>query len=263
MKRKVAYLLLLALPNSALAYTHQSLKVITTQTINAETGNSDQSFTVDGLEITLSEKDKRLAKNWNLSHGDWAKYKYIIEYTPRGTWTPDLDPPIVLGNYATTEEERMHYARKMNEIELARRDRELAFQDAAIRAIYQSVPSVNPNIPKPKTGIAARLTEGRTTLRSLFIDYKTCDSKCKIFSTLAIATSPSDSKLDIHMTNATGPQAEQFLSDIGVTENKKQQKAISVNASLNNHMVEKHRNGGTVPYYLVTMDTETKRFHSQ
>lgn len=252
---------LLSIVPVANSYEHKALRVEKTQVIDSKTGNSERQYLIDGLEIVLSEKDKRLASNWNLSDGDWAKYKYIIEYTPRGTWTPDLDPPIVLGNYATTQAERMHYAKIMNELELARRDRELAFQEAAIKAIYQKEPSTNPNIKKPNTGLASQLSDNRDTLRSLFIDLEACDADCKIFSTLAIATSPSTTKLDIHFTRATAAQAESFLKEIGVTDERKKSKAISVNASLNNDLVEMYRGGGKVPYYIIKTDADSKRIH--
>lgn len=58
-----------------------------------------------------------------------------MEYTPRGIWSPDLDPPIVLGNLSKTETERARYSRVMSALELGRRHREIAFQLTAINEL--------------------------------------------------------------------------------------------------------------------------------
>ncbi len=237
-----------------------SLKVEKTQVINPEVGQSAFKYLVDDIEIELTDKDRRLAKNWNLTQEDWAKYLYIMEYTPRGLWTPDLDPPIALGNYAKTEEERLYYVTIMNGLEEDRRKRELALEGTSIRYIKSNLAG---QTQPTKTGMAAKLTENRDTLRSVFVDLRNCDSDCKMFVTMAIATSPSSTKLDIHFTNAGTSEANRFLKDIGITEERKAAKAISVNAAPINAAVLRFANGGKVPYYIIKNDEIEKRVHIQ
>ncbi|MGR5296843.1 hypothetical protein ACPV5U_24515 [Vibrio mediterranei] len=237
-----------------------SLQVEKTQVINPEIGQSAFKYLVDDIEIEMSEKDRHLAKNWNLTQEDWAKYLYIMEYTPRGLWTPDLDPPIALGNYARTEEERLYYVKIMNSLEENRRKRELALEATSIRHIKSTLAGAQQS---QQSGMAAKLTENRDTLRSVFIDLKNCNNDCKIFVTMAIATSPASTKLDIHFTNAKPSEANRFLKDIGITDERREAKAISVNAAPINAAVLRFSNGGKLPYYIIKNDEIEKRVHIQ
>lgn len=260
MKKIILALALVAITPATNATYLASLKVERTQIVNPDVGKSAIKYLVDDIEIELTDKDRRLAKNWNLTQEDWAKYLYIMEYTPRGLWTPELDPPIALGNYATTEEERLYYVKIMNGLEENRRQRELALEATSIRHIKNTLAGQS---QPQQTGMAAKLTENRDTLRSVFVDLKNCNSDCRMFVTMAIATSPASTKLDIHFTNARPSEANRFLKEIGITDERKEAKAISVNAAPINAAVLRFSNGGKVPYYIIKNDEIEKRVHIQ
>lgn len=80
----------------------------------------------------------RSGSAWGLSEVEWARYEALMR-GPRGRWSPDLDPLMVLGIHAETEAERRRFAEMTARQEHDRVDRELAFQreyDAAWRRLY-------------------------------------------------------------------------------------------------------------------------------
>lgn len=242
---------------------HPNYNPLKVEQLNVTTGGNGNKnkYKVDGVEIELTEKEKILAKNWSLSESDWAKYKYIMEFTPRGLWTPDLDPPIALGNMAKTPEERLYYARIMTNIEMSRRQREALMTEAGEFAAKEY--ANNGIIPQPKqpTGLAAVLTNNRNKLRSIFVDLRNCNQDCKVFLTLALSSSSSKTKVDMHFTGGDESEAKVLLKSIGVDEQVITRKAISISAQLHNPTIEKYRNGGTVPYYINKTDDKTFTKH--
>ncbi|QFT13435.1 hypothetical protein [Vibrio sp. THAF190c] len=252
---------LLAFSANSAVYT-PPLEVKQTQVIDTTTGNATNSYEVDGVEITLTEKDKVKARNWNLGNADWAKYKYAMEYTPRATWTPDLDPPIVLGNLAKTENERRKYARIMNQLEKDRRDREIAFQLSANAVLSELDPLIASKNKKQETGLAKVLPGNFDKLRSIFLDLSTCDTSCKTFLTLAVASTSNVTKLDIHATNANEKSVLELLNDIGLSQADIFARQITINAKRDNPYIEQYRNGGKVPFYITRTDKGTTRYHS-
>lgn len=248
--------LTLAVGSNGLNPTYNPL-VVESLTIKNGTQTNANKYKVDGVEIELSAKDKILAKNWQLSESDWAKYKYIMEYTPRGLWTPDLDPPIALGNMAKTEEERLYYARLMTNIEMSRRGREALMTDAGVIAANEYANGGILPQPKKPTGLAAQLTQNRKKLRSVFVDIQKCSHECKVFLTLAVSSSSSQTKIDMHFTGGGEEEAKQLLKQIGVDEEKMKSKAISISAKLNNPVIAQFNDGGSIPYYINKTDEKT------
>jgi integrating conjugative element protein (TIGR03759 family) len=236
-----------------------SLKVKSIQVMDNATGDTKTKHYVDDIEITLSKKDKVRAKNWNLTESEWAKYKYAIEYMPRGQWTPNLPAPIVLGNLAKTEQERLHYARVMNNIERDRRDRELRFQLTGIAQLGEFDPTLHPDYVKPKVGLARMLPENLTKLRSIFIDMEHCEVECKKYVTLKIASTSNITKLDIHATNSSTHEVKQMLLGMGIDENRMARKNITINAKLVNKEVLKHNEGRTEPFVMMRDDDGTTK----
>lgn len=239
------------------------LEVKQTQIIDSTSGLSTNSYEVDGIEIALTKEDQIKARNWNLSNTEWAQYKYVMQYTPRGVWTPNLDPPIVLGNLAKTDEERRRYGRLMNELERARQKGEINFQLAANSTLYDMNPSLSKKKHKQETGLAKALPGNFNKLRSIFVDIKACNAECKKFVTLAVASTSSVTKLDIHATNGNEKNVINLLNDIGLSIADIQARNITINAKRHNPMVEQYRNGGKVPYYINRTDDETTRLHSK
>lgn len=253
---------------AALAFSANSavyvpkLEVQQNKVIDSKTGNTNVTYAVDGIDIELTKEDRAKAKNWNLNDSDWAKYKYAIAYTPRGIWTPNLDPPIVLGNLATTDADRAYYGRIMNNLETNRREREVAFQKAANRVNRLDNVGLQ-NISPPREGLSKVLPEQFQKLRSIFLDLDDCEVECKTFITLAIASTSSITKLDIHATNGTENQLFDLLGKLGLNQEEIENRKITIKANRNNPLVKKFSNGGRVPFYINRNDSETTRYHIQ
>lgn len=234
------------------------LQVEEIQVVSSETGNSVFEYTVDGVEIELTEKDKIRAKNWNLTNADWAKYKYLMEYTPRGMWTPNIDPPLALGNAAQTEKDRYYYINIQNQIEMARTKADDAMLDTTNRLIALH----NPSIKAPVSQLQSQLPTNKDTLRSIFVDLNDCDAQCKTFVTLAIASSSSSTQLDMHFNGGDENNARAWLSQIGVDENKIQTKGINISAMYRNETVKKFANGVRGAFYLNKTESGTIRYEN-
>lgn len=87
----------------------------------------------------LSESDLQHARQWGLDEAEWRRYR-ILMAGPRGLWSPDLDPLLVLGIHARTEAERRRYAELAVRQERARVEAELAFQRAYTEAWQRLYP---------------------------------------------------------------------------------------------------------------------------
>ncbi len=75
----------------------------------------------------LSDEEKSLAKQWMLQESDWVKYKTIMQ-GPRGIWSPSIDPITALGVSEDDPKERKRYAEILMRMEIARVEREIAFE---------------------------------------------------------------------------------------------------------------------------------------
>ena len=64
---------------------------------------------------------------WGLDEQDWLRYQSWLN-GPRGLWTPDLDPLLVLGIHASSESERTRFANAFVDMEFTRVEAEIRFQ---------------------------------------------------------------------------------------------------------------------------------------
>lgn len=74
-----------------------------------------------------SVSQENLAKLYGLDMTQWKKYQTVLK-GPRGNWTPNLDPLIVLGIEAKTVKERNYWAEKLVYQERERSSKEIAFE---------------------------------------------------------------------------------------------------------------------------------------
>ncbi|MGR5347478.1 hypothetical protein [Vibrio mediterranei] len=223
-------------------------------------GQSASRYKVDGVDIEINKTDYIKSKNWNLGVADWARYKYIMDYTPRGIWTPNLDPPIVLGNYAKSDAERMRYARIMNELEIDRRNREVAFQEAGIAHLKTLNPMLG--LPAPKEGLARYLKDGKVQLRSLFFEPDACDSACGEFMMDVFASTSSNTQLNIYYVNATRYKASSFLASIGITDSRLDSKEAELISDSEQYL--RFIGEGSLPYLVLQNDSGvTTRYHEK
>ncbi len=91
----------------------------------------------------LNALDKARAKSWRLTEKEYGRYRLLKETSPRGIWTPNIDPITLLGVESRTEQERLKYARLFNQIELARTKQDIAFGFAQNEDVKRLSPNSN------------------------------------------------------------------------------------------------------------------------
>lgn len=257
MRKKLLALAIIISAGSTVAFAQniKKLEVDQTQIVDQESGNSTFKYKVDGIDVELTEKDKRKAQNWNLTNKDWVKYKYVMEFMPRGLWTPDLDPPLVLAYAAENEQERMHYIKVQSQLEQARMKRDALVTSATTR--YAAMQ--NPKTPEPMSAFKSQLSTNKDTLRSVFVPLNNCDAECKKFVTLAIASSSSSTQLDMHFDGGGEREAKKWLASIGVDESRISRKQISISAMDVNPTYRKLKGDSEGPFFLNKTESGTTR----
>ena len=198
-----------------------SVKTVTSQASYSNTvSNIAQSLSINDVNIGLTKEDLIKAKNFNLSNQEYAKYKYIMEYTPRGKWTPDIDPVIALGNLAKTEEERTKYAKLAYKQRTERERLETAFAITMIKVEKQN----DPNSPRwmnweQKKEFALKDTivmddtgNANTELVNIYVDPSVCvsDSQCLVDMGRTLQAKQPHTQLKYHFYNATDASTKQF-----------------------------------------------------
>lgn len=78
-----------------------------TQSVQTQSGQSQSTFTSSGLAFSTVELAK--FKALGLTESDYRRYQTILT-GPRGSWSEDKDPLMVLGITADTDAERTRYA---------------------------------------------------------------------------------------------------------------------------------------------------------
>lgn len=220
------------------------------------------TYTIDGIEISLTQEEKIKAKYWHLKESEYAQYLFMMKYTPRGLWSPDIDPPIALGNNATTEQERMYYAHLMNQIELDRREAEGAFQLAGIKDIDNRLKAIgwknSDERRKVQKGEFSKTLPGdKMTLRSLFIDMSECDSDCRDWSIKKIITTSRTVQLDIYVANSDKYTDAELYGLLAIDPGKIVN--ADINISRSTQMVASYAKGWKTPFMITRDDNGTKR----
>lgn len=249
----------IAFQSSAEMYKIVETKIVT----DGSTGKQNYAYNIDGQTVTLTDKEKALAKNWRLKESEYAQYKYIMEFTPRGLWSPDLDPPIALGNVATTQSERLYYAKLMNDIELDRRQREMEFQMAGQEDIDNRLNAVgyvktgDREYP-PKGEFSKSLPAGKLTLRSLFVDMTTCDDDCKEWVMKQMIQVSDTVQMDLYIANGEGFTDGKLYTEFSVNPQKVIGGSINISRSTETYNVYKKTSKS--PFMIQRDDLGTKRF---
>jgi len=98
---------------------------------------------VTETQSQTSQNVEQLAKPWGLTAAEWERFE-ALKQQPRGYWSPGLDPLTALGMEASTEAERQRYAELQVKLEVARVERELAYQRAYNAAFARLYPNLLP-----------------------------------------------------------------------------------------------------------------------
>lgn len=247
-----------SVPASSIVYPQ--LNVSVTDVVDTKTGQNQSQYKVDGMEIELTQKDQVKARHWGLTNSDWAKYKYLMEFTPRGLWSPDIDPPIALGNASRNPAEQRRYARIMNQLEFDRREAELKFQQIGHQDIKQQWPgSFQTAEPQRKGDFSRHLPETKFVLNSLFVDWSDCDLDCQRFVNLYANVNPANTKLDIYIANAESISDTQIMNRFGIKEESLN--AGDVNFAKNSSRVKEFQGTDELPFVIRRDDDGTERFY--
>lgn len=214
--------------------------------------NGSRTYKVDSIDINLTKEDLVRAKNWHLLPEDWAKYKYIMKYTPRGTWTPNLDPLIVLGNYATTDSERLRYAQIMNALEADRQVRELKFEAVGQKDVKENY---TPKKATNKGKITQHLPDTKRRLKSIFVDLNDCNDECLQFVRQHASSYSSKDKIDLFVAGSRQLKTSQLYKTLGVSEARVRKGDITISQS-ESHVQKQARSNG-LPVVIVRTDEKT------
>lgn len=229
---------------------------------NGVKGENRTIYTIDDIDISLTKTDKVKAKNWRLKESEYAQYLYIMKYTPRGMWSPDIDPPIALGNEATTEDERMYYAHIMNGIEWDRRQKEGQFQLTGIRDIDNRLDALGfvkaKDRPKLIKGDFSKTLPGdKLILRSLFVDMDECKKDCREWVAKQMMQVSKKVQLDLYVANATSHTDSSLYKLLTIDPSKVVNGDINISRS--SDMVKMYSKGWDTPFLIQRNDQKTTR----
>ena len=173
----------------------------------AALGERERALELRDTQLTETERVQR-AEAWGLRIEEWQRYETLMQ-GQRGLWSPDLDPILVLGIHARSDEERRRYAELAVEQERARVEGELAFQrayDAAWRRLYPDelmIDTASLVRSRPQVSPAAAAT-GNPRRILLFTRVQDCPA-CDAFLPAVLArASTLSAGLDIFLLD-TGP----------------------------------------------------------
>ncbi|WP_105903537.1 hypothetical protein [Vibrio gangliei] len=208
-------------------------KVVTTEQTSTSSDTQLESIDVNGFGIELSEKDKAIAESFLLTNEEMAKFKYIMEYTPRKYWTPNISPIVALGAEAKSDEERRHYAELAYKLKEEREKKELQFARIGVQVEmeHNEVMRSWKSKTTSKFGFAEQLPENKTSLTSLFINAANCDAskKCKEFVSDLVLSNSTNNKLDIYFKDSSNKQITDFAYNNGIKSSAVSSGSITLN----------------------------------
>ncbi|MFJ5299210.1 TIGR03759 family integrating conjugative element protein [Pseudomonas sp. NPDC088368] len=96
-----------------------------------------------GAALTSETSASAEGLEWGLDRQEWQRYQALMK-SPRGVYSPGLDPLTALGIEARSDEERRHYAELQVKAEAQRTAKELAYQQAYDEAWKRFYPNLLP-----------------------------------------------------------------------------------------------------------------------
>ncbi|MCK7657657.1 MULTISPECIES: hypothetical protein [Shewanella] len=196
-------------------------------------GEAEQTFDFDGIKIALTEQEKVLARGFKLTEDEFAQYKYIMNYTPRGFWTPGIDPVTALAASAKTESERRHFVTIAHELKKERDSLQMQMWLTAIDVEKRENPNSNrwKSNSEIKFGFADELPTGKQSLTSVFLDPKQCKTSndCIGFVKNLLSGNSKWNKTDFYFMGASPNDVSQFVVGVGIDVSKIKAGDISIN----------------------------------
>ena len=195
----------------------QSAEPQTTAVLSTQYTSTVQGLKIDDL-TRLDEVDKARAKAWGLTEAEYTEFKRLMALSPRGSWTPNIDPITALGVSAKTDAEREHYARLQIDIENKRRDGENAFQEAMYRVLRKEYPDHSlwkSTFEARRDRNAAMKPEmlGELDIRTLLFLPADCDADCTAFARNITSATGTGARVDVFVLGTSSDDSKiQFLA---------------------------------------------------
>ncbi len=186
--------------------------------------------TSEALNYALTDKEKSLARQWELTDDDWVKYKNIMA-GPRGIWSPGLDPLTALGVMETDPEERRRYAEIWMKMEIRRSELELAFEVermAVSERLLQGRPLVNNQGWKEHWS----KTQESSTYDVLMFAQVGCVEKCTELFNAVFESTGTDDKTRLNIYFPDGTSAEdigKWAQSVGIDPEIVRRRKITLN----------------------------------
>lgn len=149
----------------------------------------------DTQSAPLGRSHSEQAASWGLTEQEWTRFEQI-QASPRGFWSPNLDPLTALGVEAETDQERQRYAELQVALEAKRAERELAYQNAYTASWAKLFPGLLPiegmASPSPTSSVVA-------PRQALFVE-----DHCPACTAEAQRLQSSDTAFDIYLVGSQG-----------------------------------------------------------
>ena len=176
----------------------------------------------DTQSTPLGRSHPEQATNWGLTEQEWTRFEQI-QASPRGFWSPNIDPLTALGVEAETDQERQRYAELQVALEAKRAERELAYQNAYTAAWTKLFPGLLPIQSMASPPTASSPVEPR---RALFVE-----DHCPACTAEAQRLQSSDTAFDIYLVGSQGEDehVRGWARQAGIDPSKVQRRQITLN----------------------------------
>ena len=170
----------------------------------------------------LGRSHSEQAASWGLTEQEWTRFEQI-QASPRGFWSPNLDPLTALGVEAQTDQERQRYAELQVALEAKRAERELAYQNAYTAAWTKLFPGLLPiqgmASPPPTSSVAA-------PRQALFVE-----DHCSACTAEAQRLQSSNTAFDLYLVGSQGEdeRVRSWARQADIDPAKVQRRQITLN----------------------------------
>lgn len=221
--------------------SHSKTNQANVQVDSYELGQN-QAQAITETTIQLTQEDIAIAKSYKLSVKEMKRYKYLVEYTPRKFWSPNIDPITLLGIEARNVNEQLKYATKWIELEKEREIKEIAFDDFKNELVTKMFPnsfagkSYREIMNGDQKGFQTMLASFQSSRTVLFVDAANCNVSCKTYAKRTINSSGSTNQLDIYFLNAESDSViQQLANDLSIPEGRVISGTITIQHDMGNY----------------------------
>jgi integrating conjugative element protein (TIGR03759 family) len=172
--------------------------------------------------LPLRHSHAEQAASWGLTTQEWTRFEQI-QASPRGVWSPNLDPLTALGIEAQTDSERQRYAELQVKLEAKRAERELAYQHAYSAAWAKLFPGW-----LPIQGMASSFPASASIMArlALFVEHP-----CPACAAEAQRLQNNDTAFDLYLVGSHGEddRVRRWATHAGIDPIKVQRRQITLN----------------------------------